>query len=556
MSLDRSSAPRATFVLPVYNLEASIERSLREVHEWLSARAEAWELIVVDDASSDSTPRSLDAFLSAHEREAVRRVRLTANRGKGFAVRVGFSLASAPFVVFGDGDLAYPMENVARVLDALEGGADAAIACRVLPRSVYMISPSFFSYLYTRHVLGRAFNLICRMLTVPRLLDTQAGLKGFRSEALRPLLGRLVMDGFSFDVELLRALLDQKRSIREIPVSFRYDSEPSTVRFAMDSFRMFRDLIRIRWRSIQGRYRIERQDRGPVGLVIHADDYGLAPGINRSIEEGLEAGTITSASVLLGGPHAGEALGWAASHPRHDFGVHLNLTRGRPVLPASEVRTLVTRSGRFRSLGGFLLRFYLGLVSRKEVLRELEAQIEAVRRAGVAVTHLDSHEHVHLVPGMGSRVVRPLCDATGLPIRSMDGPFLGPHGWPDPRGMLLAAATRLKRLGRRPLRSAAHGFGTAFAARPTLHTVRSAFARMREGRTYELVFHPGSVDPELVASGDTYLGGREAGRDLIWSEEFKATLRIAGLVPLSIGQCGGPPGSSREVPDPLDRGPQ
>src|SRR5262249_32630314 len=157
--------------------------------------------------------------------------------------------------VFTDCDLAYPVENTERIMAQLESGADVAIACRVLPQSTYLISPSFFSYLYTRHLMGRLFNDLCRLLTVPRLLDTQAGLKGFRTETVRPILGRLVMNGFSFDVELLRALIDRGARIVEVPVSFRYDSEPSTVRFVYDSAVMMRDLILIRYRSLRGRYR-------------------------------------------------------------------------------------------------------------------------------------------------------------------------------------------------------------------------------------------------------------------------------------------------------------
>jgi hypothetical protein len=103
--------------------------------------------------------------------------------------------------------------------------------------------------------MGGCSTLLCRILTVPRLLDTQAGLKGFRTDVVRSVLDTLVVDGFPFDVELLRALIDRKASIREIPVSFRYDSEPTTVRFTMDALIMLRDLVRIRVRSLRGAYR-------------------------------------------------------------------------------------------------------------------------------------------------------------------------------------------------------------------------------------------------------------------------------------------------------------
>ena len=254
MSLAQGRSPQRTFILPVYNAGTFIEGTLRQVHAWLEARPEAWELIVVDDASPDDTPALLDAFREEYPESAIQRFRFSENRGKGFAIRVGLALARGEYVIFTDCDLAYPLDNVTRVLAALDAGADAAIACRVLPESTYLISPKFFSYLYTRHLMGRAFNALCRVLTVPSLLDTQAGLKGFRTEAVRPLIGRLVMDGFSFDVELLRGLLDRGVRVAEVPVSFRYDSEPSTVRFIIDSARMIHDLLRIRWDDLCGRY--------------------------------------------------------------------------------------------------------------------------------------------------------------------------------------------------------------------------------------------------------------------------------------------------------------
>src|SRR6266481_1930690 len=163
MSLDGRNPPARSFVLPVYNAAPFLLGNLKVIRAWLASRPEPWELIVVDDASIDATPRILDGFLRDHPGDAIVRVRFMANRGKGFATRVGLGLA-------------HPVENTARIVRTLEEGADAAIACRVLKASVYMMSPSFFSYLYTRHVMGRMFNWICRLLTVPGILDTQAGL--------------------------------------------------------------------------------------------------------------------------------------------------------------------------------------------------------------------------------------------------------------------------------------------------------------------------------------------------------------------------------------------
>jgi dolichyl-phosphate beta-glucosyltransferase len=529
MTLRGGVSPARSLILPVYNAETYLKASLRQVHEWLAARPEPWELLIVDDASTDGSPEILDAFLGAHRGEPVERIRFTANRGKGFAIRAGLLRAKAPLALFNDCDLAYPLENVSRVVAALAEGADAAIACRVLPDSAYVMSPSFFHYLYTRHLMGRAFNLVCRVLTVPRILDTQAGLKGFRTEAVRPVLRQLRMDGFSFDVELLRALTDHGARIVEVPVAFRYDSEPSTVAFAVDSARMFRDLVRIRARSIRGRYRPDTAGRKPARLVIHADDYGLAPGINRSIEAGLASGAWTSVSILLGTPHGPEAVSWAAAHPEFDFGVHLNVTRGRPLLPPRDLPSLVGPSGEFHPRGTFLARYVSGRIAFAEVEAEWRAQIGAVKDAGVVVSHLDSHQHVHLLPGLFSGVTAPLARSLGLTVRAMDGPYQGGGLRAHLKGSLLALASRidLMRAGRALL--PARGFGNALLRRPTLGVVRSALGKMEPGGTYEMVVHPGEMDDALLATGDDYRHGRHAERALLESEELRAALGIAGI---------------------------
>ena len=137
----------------------------------------------------------------------------------------------------------------------LEAGADVAVACRVLPESRYLIAPSFFRYLYTRHVMSRTFNWIVRHTLVPGILDTQAGLKGFTARAATTLFPLLTIETFGFDVELLYVALRHGLRVAQVPVRFRYDNEPSSMRFARDGATMLGDLLRIRWNGWRGRYR-------------------------------------------------------------------------------------------------------------------------------------------------------------------------------------------------------------------------------------------------------------------------------------------------------------
>ncbi len=522
--------PSGALILPVRNAAPFLEGTLRAADAWLSSRPAPWEILVVDDGSSDGSGAIAERWLRDRGGPGeARLLRLASNRGKGFAVRAGILNARAPIVVFADCDLAYPLENVERLVAALGSGADAAIACRVLPGSTYRVSPSFFSYLYTRHAAGRLFNAVCRAVTLPGILDTQAGLKGFRAGAVRPLLDRLVLDGFSFDVELLRALADRGARIVEVPVDFRYDSEPTTTAFLGDSLRMARDLVRVRARSALGRYRRAEAAADSPRLVIHADDYGLAPGVNRAIEAALGSGAVTSASLLLGTPHAREAILWAKAHPELDFGVHLNLTRGRPVLPPGDVRSLVGPSGSFPGLRGLLARLASGGLRAAEVRAEWEAQAEAVAGAGVAVSHLDSHQHVHLIPSALSSAASDLARKMGIPLRAMDGPVRGGGAGATVKGAVLALASRLTLGSPRKRPGSARGFGLAIAARPGVGTVRAALSRMRPGETYEMLVHLGTADSALAETGDRYSGSREAERDLLLSEDLRAVLGFSGV---------------------------
>lgn len=553
MSLTRTDAdPFATLVLPVYNAEGFLEATLRQVAAWLSGRDEPWELIIVDDASRDGTARILDAFERAHIGDAVRILRFDANHGKGFAVRVGLDRASGRFAIFTDCDLAYPLQNIDAILSRLADGAGAAIANRVAPDSTYLIHPSFFSYLFTRHLMGRIFNAIGRAVAVPHLQDTQAGLKGFQSAVVKPLLPCLRMDGFSFDVELLRGLIDRGARIDEVPVAFRYDSEPSTLHFAQDALRMARDLVRVRWRSWRGGY---TSDVVPRSVIIHADDFGLAPGINRAIEEGLETGALHSASILLGGAHAEAALAWAASHPEFDFGVHLNLTQGRPVLAEERVPSLVDKDGRFFPLGSLLARLALGRVEPQEIVAEWRAQIAVTRGAGVRISHLDSHQHVHLIPKIFRGAAVRLATEEHVVLRAMDGPGASSPTHPRLKEMGLAIATRLA-VGRRFRHLiAARGAGIPLRDHPTLDALRAMLVEARPGDTIELVVHPGFPDEELRASGDGYREGREGERALLVSEETRSWIRLSGFRPSDFRGSAGLASGSGGAPQPLGDAP-
>jgi len=248
-----TDAPILSLVIPVYNAADRLPATLDSVDQFVSRYASRMEVVFVDDCSSElETQLILEDF--ARQRGYARVLRNAQNSGKGYSVARGMLAARGRYRVFTDVDLAYPLDQVHRIVDELLSGADVAIACRVLPESRYLMSPSFFHYLYTRHLMSRAFNRLVRLFLLPVILDTQAGLKGFTAESAQLCFSRATIPGFGFDIECLYVAQQHGLSIKQTAVSFRYDDEPTTVRFARDSSRMLRDIWQVRTNAWRGQY--------------------------------------------------------------------------------------------------------------------------------------------------------------------------------------------------------------------------------------------------------------------------------------------------------------
>jgi dolichyl-phosphate beta-glucosyltransferase len=226
-------------VIPVHNAARQLPATLSAVEDYMRRRP-GTEVVFVDDASTElQTVRQLQDF--ARSTRMVTVLRNRRNMGKGFSVTRGMLQASGTYRVFTDVDLAYPIDEVDKILRELESGSDVAIGCRVM--------------LYTRHLMSRAFNTFVRLTLLPGVLDTQAGLKGFTSRAAHAVFSRATVAGFGFDVECLYIAQQHGFSVTPVPVAFRYDDEPSTVHFVRDSVRMARDVARVRVNGWRGVYR-------------------------------------------------------------------------------------------------------------------------------------------------------------------------------------------------------------------------------------------------------------------------------------------------------------
>jgi dolichyl-phosphate beta-glucosyltransferase len=150
-------------VVPVYNGEPFIARTIAELIDFAASRDEPTELVVVDDGSTDRTAEIIEET-TAEASIPVQFIRSPRNEGKGAAITRAMTAAQGQYRVFLDADLAYSPQSIAEVRAKLADGSDVVIGSRVHPDSTYQVKPTFFRYLYTRHVAGRVFNWIVRWL--------------------------------------------------------------------------------------------------------------------------------------------------------------------------------------------------------------------------------------------------------------------------------------------------------------------------------------------------------------------------------------------------------
>jgi dolichyl-phosphate beta-glucosyltransferase len=248
--------PFLSVVVPAYNEAMRLPKTLQRILDYLQAQTYAYELIVVDDGSSDNTIASVQEIVASDPH-----VRLIANPhfGKGYTVRTGMLAARGTIALFSDADLSTPIEEVERLLPWFDQGYDVVIASREGGGTRQRVGEPFY-----RHLMGRVFNLLVQTMAVPGIQDTQCGFKAMRGEVARvifpqlrlhtgeggPIQGSMVT---AFDVELLFLARKRGYKIKEVPVVWNYGTE-SKVNALKDTYRNLRDVLTVRWNDLLGRY--------------------------------------------------------------------------------------------------------------------------------------------------------------------------------------------------------------------------------------------------------------------------------------------------------------
>jgi len=231
---------RLSVIIPAFNEARRLPVYLDEVVGFLEGRGEPYEVIVVDDGSSDGTGALVQRV--ARRQPAVRLLPLGRNRGKGAAVRAGMLAAAGSRRLFTDADGATPIAELKRLEPALASGADIAIGSRVLVDAAVAVHTRPH-----RVAAGRVFNWLVARLGVRGVADSQCGFKLFTARAAEALFGALETVGFAFDVELLLRAQAAGFRIVEIPVNWA-DQEGSKVGVLRTGPGMLGQIVRARWR--------------------------------------------------------------------------------------------------------------------------------------------------------------------------------------------------------------------------------------------------------------------------------------------------------------------
>ncbi len=233
-------------IIPAYNEEKRISKTLLGVDEYLSRQNYEYEILVVDDGSKDGTVK-----VAQNLQKMVKNLRLVENRenkGKGGVVAQGMLLAKGQYRLFMDADNATSVDHFEKMLPHFRSGFDVVIGSRAVEGAKIAVHQPFHKELF-----GKAGNLVIQAAAVPGIWDTQCGFKAFTAKAAEEIFKRLTVVRWGFDVEVLALARLFGFKIKEIPVYWVNDPLSHVTLKAY--IKVFFDTFKVRWNLIRGRYK-------------------------------------------------------------------------------------------------------------------------------------------------------------------------------------------------------------------------------------------------------------------------------------------------------------
>ncbi|MHC1773043.1 MAG: dolichyl-phosphate beta-glucosyltransferase [Flexilinea sp.] len=237
-----------SIILPAYNEEERLPECMEKVAQFVADQKFPVEVLIIENGSRDNTLELAKKFT---EEFSWLRVFKEDKPGKGRAVRRGMLESRGQYRFFADVDFSMPIEEISHFLPPFLSGYDIAIGSREGKGAIRYNEPAF------RHITGRVFNWVVRIMAVHGVQDTQCGFKCFSAEAATKLFSVQLLDGWAFDAEVLFIAQHYGFKILEVPVRWYYDGH-SKISVIRDSWKMFKELLQIRKNYYSGCYKIDQ----------------------------------------------------------------------------------------------------------------------------------------------------------------------------------------------------------------------------------------------------------------------------------------------------------
>ena len=231
-------------VIPAYNEARRLPKTLKIISNFFDSRQYSYEIVVVDDGSTDKTIEKAKSLGIKHLKVLSYKV----NRGKGYAVNYGVSRAGGELIIFADADNSTPFEQIEKLL-AYSSEKDVIIGSRYLKDSNILKKQPL-----SRRIGARLGNLLIRLILLPRINDTQCGFKMFNKTAAREIFARQTIWRWGFDIEILYIAKKLRYKIKEVPIEWLNDTD-SKVQSPLVFLATLSELFRIKLNSLQKKYR-------------------------------------------------------------------------------------------------------------------------------------------------------------------------------------------------------------------------------------------------------------------------------------------------------------
>ncbi len=230
-----------TVIIPAYNEEKRIAKTLQLIDKELSVGSMPYEILVVNDGSTDKTKEIVKSLENGH----IRLLSYDENKGKGGAVSYGVKFAAGQYIIFTDADLAYSPKNIYKAVKMLAEGIDVVIGNRQAEKGEYP---------WHRKMMSFGFNSFVKMNLGLQEKDTQCGFKGFRYNAAQTIFEKMQLTGWGFDVEMLFIAKKLGYKIGALPVILHHNEKGSKVRVLQSSVEMAKEVMQVKKNNKAGLY--------------------------------------------------------------------------------------------------------------------------------------------------------------------------------------------------------------------------------------------------------------------------------------------------------------